>query len=91
MLFDWSDAKAESNEAKHRVTSSYARQVFLDPDHVDFDVSRPQDGEERRKAVGSIGGKLYSVVYTRRGDTRWMISARRTNRMENRLYDKVQT
>ena len=89
--FGWDDAKAASNEVKHGTTFQFATAVFLDGRHVDFNVSRIEDGEARRKAVGVIRGKRYCVVYTMRGETCWIISARRTNPQEDRLYDKVRS
>jgi uncharacterized DUF497 family protein len=44
------------------------------------------DGEERRKAIGLIDGKLYTVVYTLRGSVCRLISARRSNAKESRSY-----
>ncbi|WP_332773820.1 BrnT family toxin [Phenylobacterium sp.] len=87
--FEWDDAKAQSNLAKHGVPFTYAARVFLDPDVVDFDASKPEDGEVRRKAVGVIGGRLFAVVYTERDDVIRIISARRCNAAEARRYGPV--
>jgi uncharacterized DUF497 family protein len=87
--FEWNEAKADSNLTKHGVTFPFATRVFLDPDHLDLDVTRMQNGEQRRKAIGMIDSKLYSVVYTVRGTVHWLISARRTNAKEDRLYGEI--
>ena len=84
--FEWDDAKAESNLAKHGVPFDYAARVFLDAQRVDFDVTRPADGEDCRKAIGVIEGRLYAVVYTARGERLRLISARRCNVTEERRY-----
>ncbi len=84
--FEWEDAKASANEAKHRVHFDYAAAVFLDGNRLDLDTTRTVDGEERRKTIGLIGGKLYTVVYTRRGSVCRLISARRSNAKESRSY-----
>ena len=84
--FEWDDAKAASNLAKHGVPFSYAARVFLDPNMLEFDASRAGDGEVRRKAVGLIEGRLYVVVYTDRADVCRIISARRTNETERKAY-----
>ena len=86
MEFEWDDAKAQSNLAKHGVPFAYAARVFLDAGLIDFDASRPGDGEPRRKAVGAIEGRLFTVVYTSRGERIRMISARRCNLTEERRY-----
>ena len=85
--FEWDDAKAASNEAKHKgVSFKGAVAVFLDPARADFDVSRQEDGENRRKVVGMIGDRLYTVTYTIRGEATRLISARRANNKEERSY-----
>jgi uncharacterized DUF497 family protein len=86
--FDWDPAKDASNERKHGVPFSYATAVFLDPRAVDFDVSRPEDNEPRRKVVGSIEGRLFTVVYTVRNGLVRIISGRRSNDQEARRYDE---
>ncbi len=87
--FNWDEAKARSNLAKHGVPFPYAVRVFLDPNRVDFDASREGDMEGARKAVGLIEGKLHAVVYVDRGGQRRIISARRTNVTEQRAYGAV--
>lgn len=89
--FDWDDGKAERNLAKHGVPFPYATRVFLDAGMIDLDATRPGDGEVRRKAVGMIEERIFAVVYTQREDVTRIISARRCNDKEARLYDKVQT
>lgn len=84
--FEWDDAKAQGNLAKHGVPFAYAVRIFLDAGIVDFDASRPGDGETRRKAVGDIEGRLFTVVYTLRDGCIRMISARRCNPTEERRY-----
>jgi uncharacterized protein len=84
--FEWDDAKASANETKHSVRFAYAAAVFLDDDRLDLDTTRAGDGEQRRKAIGLIEGKLYTVVYTLRGSVCRLISARRSNAKEGRSY-----
>lgn len=85
-VFEWDVAKAEVNLAKHGVRFEVATGVFDDPRHADFDASRVEDGEARRKVVGMIQGRLLTVVYTMRGEVRRIISARQSNAMEMRRY-----
>ena len=87
--FDWDDAKAASNLAKHGVPFEYAARVFLDASKVDFDVSRAVDGEQRRKVIGVIEGRLYVVVYTIRETRLRLISARRCNATEENAYGPI--
>jgi uncharacterized protein len=87
--FEWDDTKAASNFAKHSVEFEFAVRVFLDDGRADLDASRPADGESRRKAVGTIEGELFTVVYTERGSVVRVISARRSNVKEHRIYASV--
>ena len=89
--FEWDEAKANGNLAKHGVPFSYATRVFLDDELIDIDVSRTADGESRRKIVGVIEGRLYSVVYTRRAGRIRLISARRCNATEEKHYGPLHT
>ncbi|HKH34278.1 MAG TPA: BrnT family toxin [Beijerinckiaceae bacterium] len=84
--FEWDEDKAAINFITHGVAFPFAVAVFLDPDCVVFDSSRREDGEERLKAVGRVGRRLLSVVFTLRDGRRRIISARRANRPEERRY-----
>jgi uncharacterized DUF497 family protein len=85
-VFEWDDAKALSNLAKHGVSFDEMVRVFRDPRRVEMNTSRPEDREPRIKAVGAIQGRLFTVVYTIRAGATRMISARRCNPTEKRLY-----
>lgn len=84
--FEWDEGKAQSNLAKHGVPFGYGVRVFLDPWLIEFEASKPEDGEVRRKAVGVIEGRLFTVVYAPRDGATRIISARRSNRSEARRY-----
>ena len=84
--YEWDEAKAASNLAKHGVSFLDAAEVFEDAGHLEVDVSRAADGEIRFKIIGTFEGRLLAVVYTLRGDTVRVISARPTNRAEEKLY-----
>lgn len=90
MEFDWDDHKAASNLAKHGVSFDYAARVFLDIGRVDLDASRSADDEQRRKVVGMINQRVFTLVYTTRQGTIRIISARRCNAKEQRQYDTLQ-
>ena len=89
LRFVWDDAKAAANLAKHGVSFAYATRVFLDPERVAVDASRPEDGERRLKLVGVIGGLVFTVVVTERDGAIRLISARRCNAAEARAYGPV--
>ena len=85
--FEWDQTKAESNARRHRIAFDDAIRIFLDPDRIVIDVTREADGETRSKAIGRIGTRLFSVVFTMRSGVCRIISARRANSMEQRHYD----
>ena len=43
-------------------------------------------GEERRSGLGLIAGRLYAVAYTERGADKRIISLRKANEREKRLW-----
>ena len=87
-VFEWDQAKADSNFTKHGITFETAVEVFLDPYLLLSDATRVADGETRFKAVGRLAGEMVTVIFTRRGDSLRLISARRSNRPEERGYDR---
>ncbi|WP_216351884.1 BrnT family toxin [Brevundimonas sp. LM2] len=52
MEFEWDEAKALSNAAKHGVTFEEVLEVFADPDRRDAPSGRSSDQEARRYATG---------------------------------------
>ena len=59
---------------------------FEKNDHLIIPSIRPEDGEERFKVVGLVDEKLYTGVFTWRGDQPRFISVRRSNKGEERAY-----
>lgn len=86
MDFEWDDAKAESNLAKHGIPFVEAIGVFADARIILVETARVEDGEQRQKAIGQIVGRLFTVVFTMRGGTCRIISARQANVSEERVY-----
>ena len=84
--FEWDNAKAASNLAKYGVSFEETLAVFADPACYVIETARPEDGEDRSKAVGMITGRLFTVVFVMRGETCRLISARRSNANEERSY-----
>ncbi len=84
--YQWDDIKAASNHAKHGVTFEAARDVFKDPFAIEFVDDREDYGEERLILIGMAGHHLLVVVYTLRGDSIRLISARGAEPFEQRQY-----
>jgi len=88
LRFEWDEAKAAANYAKHGVSFEAAADVFFDPNRADVDASRAMDGEARWKAFGMVDGQFIAVVYVVRGDAVRLISARRARPREMRNGDR---
>ena len=86
MDFDWDPAKDAANRDGHGIAFEEATAVWLDPHVVLVPTLRERDGEPRYKAIGMIGGRLFTVVYVDRDGITRLISARRANRQEKRTY-----
>jgi uncharacterized DUF497 family protein len=88
MWFEWDENKAADCERKHGVTFQEAATCFYDPHQVAFYDPDHSDEENREILIAaSEQGRLLLVVYTLRGETIRIISARRTTRTETRDYE----
>lgn len=87
MQFEWDDAKAVINRRKHGLSFDEAMTAFYDPRQVAFYDPDHCEDEDREILIGhSNHGRLLLVVYTLRGDTIRLISARRVTRREAEDY-----
>lgn len=84
--FEWDDAKATENYARHGVSFDLAQKVFTDPLAVERMDDRHEYGEERIIIIGLADGQLLFVVYTEREERLRLISARRATRHEQDDY-----
>lgn len=78
--------KDAANLAKHGLSLSFGDEIFMDDAHLILPTIRPEDGEERFKAVGRVGEKLFTAVFVWRDDQPRLISVRRSNSSEERAY-----
>ena len=87
MEFEWDEAKAESNLRKHRVDFADAATVLHDEQALTF-LDDSSD-EERFITLGIDAlARVLVVVYTWRGETVRLISARKADAEERRQYVK---
>ena len=61
-------------------------EVFADPSRLDFPDLRFDYGEERRVTIGLALGRIFTVIYTRRGRVTWLITAWPSSRKERNRY-----
>jgi hypothetical protein len=87
MQFEWDDSKAERNARKHRVSFDEALSAFYDPRQVAFYDPEHSEDEDREILIGHSGqARLLVVIYTLRGETIRIISARLATRKETEDY-----
>ena len=85
MVFEWNDAKHERNLRERGFGFDFAALIFEGPtDEIEDD--RRDYGETRMRAIGQTGGFILTVIYTDRGDTRRVISARQANAKERKRW-----
>ena len=87
MLFDWDESKSERNLQERGFDFEFAGHIF-DGETKEFIDGRHDYGEIRTIAFGYIEGKMFAVVYTQRGEVRWIISAFRCTTKELRRWKK---
>ena len=89
MRFDWDDKKNQLNFRKHGISFDLAMMVFLDDNRIEYyDDAHSDPYEDRYIAIGMVRGHItvIYVVYTERGDTLRIISARKATTMEEEAY-----
>jgi hypothetical protein len=84
--FEWDEAKAVENYAKHGVSFEVAIEVFKDPFAIEQLDDREDYGEDRYSIVGMVEGRILYVAYTLRNGTIRVISARGAEPYERRQY-----
>ncbi len=85
MQFVWDEEKDLQNIRKHGLPLSVGRYVFDDPDRLEYYDTIHNADEDRYITIGSVNNVLV-VVYTMRGSDCRLISVRRANKAEERLY-----
>lgn len=86
MEFEWHDRKAEANLKKHGIDFEDAILIF---EGATLEVRSDHEGEERYKAIGLLEGIEIAVIYTPRGSSRRIISARRARKNERATYHQA--
>jgi hypothetical protein len=84
--FEWDPKKADANLRKHHVPFLKAIEVFKDPSRLERPDDSDDYGEDRWVTIGCAERTVLSVVFTFRGERIRLISARRANRDEQRIY-----
>jgi uncharacterized DUF497 family protein len=65
--FEWDDAKAAANLAKHKISFETARRAFSDVFAVEREGDTEDYVEPRYSLLGVVDGKIIFVSFTMRG------------------------
>jgi uncharacterized protein len=88
MICEWDEAKNRSNFAKHGLDFVDAEQA-LTRHCVTFVDSRFDYGEVRLITLGLLAGRVVVIAHAPRGkDATRIISMRKANRREQKIYQK---
>lgn len=87
VIYEWDEGKRDANRRKHRVDFSRVEGFDWDSAVIRPDL-RKNYGEPRFVARGLIGGRLYTLVYTRRGAVTRVINLRKSNPREVKAYER---
>ena len=89
MKIEFDAVKDTANIAKHGISLAVAEGFDFDSMVSRID-NRKDYGEVREIALGFIDGRLHILVYTRPGNARRIISLRKANAQERKLYNASQ-
>ncbi len=83
--FEWDENKRELNIQKHRIDFVEILDIFKDEKRIETQSLRKS--EMRFTTVGCVNDFLAFVVFVNRGSKRRIISARKANIVERKLYE----
>lgn len=89
MYFEWDEEKSKSNKRKHGIDFQTAKSLWLDDHRVQ--IHAPYPLEDRHIIVAEHENKLWTAIYTMRGEAIRMISVRRAREKEVALYEEEDT
>lgn len=87
MKYEWDEAKNRKNFAKHGLSFEDAEHVFSGP-CVTFEDNRFAYGEDRLVTLGLLAGRLIVIAHAPRDEGTRIISMRKGNRREQKIYQK---
>jgi len=86
MEFEWDSEKSESNRKKHGIDFERSKSLWLDENRVE--IHAPHPVEDRAILIARYLNRVWTAIYTMRGDVIRIISARRARKREVSLYEK---
>ena len=89
MEFEWDERKNHRNKNKHGIDFETAMKLWNDKNRIE--IQTPFPIENRSILIGKIDKKLWSAIFTLRGDAIRIISVRRARKKEAKFYDQKET
>jgi uncharacterized DUF497 family protein len=86
MEFEFDPKKSEANREKHGIDFDAAKALWLDMNAVE--IPARSEFETRKMLIAGYDGKVWSVIFTERGNKVRLISVRRARKNEEDLYEK---
>ena len=85
MSFEWDLEKSIANKEKHGIDFETAKILWSDDNRVEIHVPFPV--EDRWILIGKKDSKLWTAIFTLRGNAIRIISVRRSRKKEVYLYE----
>lgn len=89
MKIEWDKKKSLENKVKHGIDFDTARGLWNDDNRVE--VKAPYPLEERHVLIGMLDTKIWTAIFTWRGDAVRIISVRRSRKKEVMLYEEKES
>ncbi|MDO9163966.1 MAG: BrnT family toxin [Methylococcaceae bacterium] len=87
MNFEWNDQKSLTCFEQRGFDFAYVLRAFIDPDRQIKKDTRWDYGEDRYQLLGAVEKRIFFVTYTLRGSAIRIISARKANQREVKIYE----
>ncbi len=89
MNYQWDYDKAQSNLRKHKIRFADAVFVFQDESAITLEDTEHSEDEDRYVTIGMDAlGQILVVIFTWRGNTIRLISARKATARERKVYEE---
>ena len=86
MSFEWDLGKSIANKEKHGIDFETAKLLWSDKNRVE--IHAPYPVEDRWILIGKKENKLWTAIFTLRGNAIRIISVRRSRKKEVDLYEE---
>ncbi len=87
--FDWDKGNINKNWIKHKIKNEECEQIFFNQPLIIYPDAKHSEKEKRLYALGkTIDNKLLFISFTIRNNRLRIISARKMNTKEQKIYEQ---